>query len=169
MLCQRCQERQASVHFTKIIGGDKTEYRLCEVCARESGDVIAKAAQAFDFNHLLSGLLNMESSSGFTTVTPATLRCESCGLSYPQFTKIGKFGCAKCYEAFESRLQPLMRRIQTGVNHQGKVPQRAGEQVKRRKNLERLRRELQQSIETEQFEHAAQLRDQIKQIDDTKG
>lgn len=165
MMCDRCQARPATVHFTKIVGSEKNEYHLCEQCAKEKGDVFAKAAQAFDFNHLLSGLLNMESSPGITAPPPTALRCDVCGLTYNQFTQVGRFGCPHCYESFSSRLEPLLRRIQTSGQHRGKVPLRAGEQVQRRKTLDRLRQDLQQSIAAEQFERSAELRDQIRRLE----
>lgn len=165
MLCQHCQERQATVHFTKIINGEKSEYHLCEGCAGQQGNFIVKAAQAINFNNLLTGLLNMESSPGFSMPSTATLRCGECGMTYSQFTQIGRFGCPHCYESFESRLEPLLRRIQSNTTHAGKIPHRAGEQVKGEKRLQRLRRELQQAVATEQFEHAAELRDQIHTLE----
>ncbi|KPV44180.1 UvrB/UvrC motif-containing protein [Alicyclobacillus ferrooxydans] len=166
MLCQECKERPATVHFTKIVAGEKSEFHLCEQCAQEKGDFFAKAAQAFNFNHLLSGLLNMESSPGVPTAQP-TLRCPSCGMSYSQFTQLGRFGCPSCYDSFSARLDPLLRRIQSSETHTGKVPLRAGEQVKGRKELQRLRQDLQRSIAAEQFEEAAQLRDRIRQLEQT--
>ncbi|MFO2550308.1 UvrB/UvrC motif-containing protein [Alicyclobacillus cycloheptanicus] len=165
MMCEECHARPATVHFTKIVGGEKSEYHLCEQCARDKGDVFAKAAQAFDFNHLLSGLLNMESSPGIAAPPPANLRCDVCGLTYHQFTQMGRFGCPHCYESFASRLEPLLRRIQSNGQHRGKVPLRAGEQVKKRKVLDRLRIELQQAIAAERFERAAELRDQIRSLE----
>lgn len=162
MMCEQCQTRQATVHFTKIVGGEKSEYHLCEQCAKEKGTVFAKAAQAFDFNHLLSGLLNMESSPGIAAPQPGTQRCDVCGLSYNQFTQTGRFGCPNCYDSFATRLEPLLRRIQNNGQHTGKVPGKAGEQVKRKKTLDHLRIELQQAVAAEQFEQAAELRDKIR-------
>ncbi|QSO50580.1 UvrB/UvrC motif-containing protein [Alicyclobacillus curvatus] len=166
MLCQECKERPATVHFTKIVAGEKSEFHLCEQCAAEKGDFFAKAAQAFNFNHLLSGLLNMESSPGVPATQPA-LRCQSCGMSYSQFTELGRFGCPDCYDSFASRLDPLLRRIQSSESHAGKVPVRAGEQVQGRKELQKLRQELQRAVALENFEEAAQLRDKIRNLEQT--
>jgi protein arginine kinase activator len=167
MLCQRCHERPATVHFTKIINGDKTVYHLCEQCAKEQGDLFGQAAQAFNFNfnQLLGGLFNMESSPGFAMPAATAQRCPSCGMTYQQFTQYGRFGCPKCYDSFAPRLEPLLRRIQSSTSHTGKIPVHAGKQVKVRKNLERLRSELQQAVALEQFEKAAQLRDQIRALE----
>lgn len=164
MLCQRCKERPATVHFTKIVSGEKSEIHLCEQCAQEQGDFFTQAAQAFNFNHLLSGLLNMESSPGIPTPV-APMRCETCGMSYAQFTQAGRFGCPDCYDSFSSRLDPLLRRIQSSEAHTGKVPVRAGEQVKSRKRLQELRMSLQRAVASEQFEEAARLRDEIRELE----
>jgi protein arginine kinase activator len=168
MLCQRCNERPASVHLTQIVGIGKTEYHLCETCAKEQGEIIYKAAHGLDFNQLLSRLLSMESSPGAgmqAAVAPTAIRCSTCGMTYQQFTKVGRFGCPDCYENFSPRLDTLLRRIQSNTSHTGKIPVHAGEQVKTRKALERLRKELQESIALEQFERAAQIRDQIRHME----
>lgn len=169
MLCERCHERPATVHVTKIINGVQTAYHLCEVCAKEQGDVFPNPflmGSPFDFNKLLSGLLNMESSSGFAPITTqAQQRCGTCGMTYNQFTQIGRFGCPDCYDAFSARLEPLLRRIQNGLRHTGKVPGTAGERQQLARKLEQLRRELQQAVAQEQYERAAQLRDEIRKLE----
>jgi len=166
VLCEYCQQRPATMHFTKIVNGEKSEHHLCEQCAREKGDFFAQAAQAFNFNNLLSGLLNTESSPGYPVATQAGLRCEVCGMTYQQFTQIGRFGCPHCYESFSPRLDPLLRRIQSSTRHTGKVPMRSGETVKTRRELDTLRRELKRAIMQEQYEDAAQIRDQIRTLED---
>lgn len=167
MICERCHERPATVHVTKIINGEKTGYHLCELCAKEQGEVFNPfvAGNAFDFNKLLSGLLNMESSPGYAATQPAQLRCSSCGMTYNQFTQLGRFGCPDCYENFSSRLEPLLRRIQTGTAHTGKVPVKSGEALQQKRKLETLRRELAKAVASEQFERAAEIRDQIRLLD----
>jgi protein arginine kinase activator len=165
VLCQRCQQRPATVQFTKIVNGDKTVQHLCEQCAQQEGNFFTTHMQAFDFNHLLSGLLNMESSPGFSAPSQAAVRCSNCGITYAQFTQVGRLGCPHCYESFAARLEPLLRRIQNGTEHMGKIPVHAGKQVKVKKNLERLRQELKQAVALEQFELAAKLRDQIRSLE----
>ena len=39
MICQECNQRPATLHFTKIINGEKTEVHLCEKCAQEKGEM----------------------------------------------------------------------------------------------------------------------------------
>lgn len=167
MLCQRCQERQANVQVIKMVGNEKTSFFLCDVCAKENGDLMSQLAhQSFDFQTLLSGLLNMESpTSGLMAAQPLPMRCDACNMSYSQFTQYGRFGCPKCYESFTSRLDPLLRRIQSSTQHTGKIPQRSGQRIKRQRELERLRREMTQVISQEHFEQAAAIRDQIRALE----
>lgn len=33
MNCEECGKRQATLHLTKIVNGEKTEYHICEQCA----------------------------------------------------------------------------------------------------------------------------------------
>lgn len=40
MVCQECGNRPATLHFTKIVNGEKTEFHICEHCAREKGDFL---------------------------------------------------------------------------------------------------------------------------------
>jgi protein arginine kinase activator len=164
MHCQECGQRPATVHFTKIVNGNKTETHMCEVCAKEKGEFMGQTPNGFSINSLLSGLLNFE-SQGMPTPTPQVLRCSSCGLTFSQFSQLGRFGCSDCYAAFEPRLEPILRRIHGGTHHSGKFPARAGVRIKQRRNIEEYRQELQLCIKQEKFEEAALLRDKIRSLE----
>lgn len=166
MLCQACQKRPATVHLTQIINGEKTVQHLCEECAREKGEFNFDFPP-FSIQNLLSGLLNLDAQADNQPVEFAArkLQCENCGLTYAQFGQIGRFGCSQCYTAFGERLQPLMRRIHGAAQHVGKIPKRAGATVKLRRNLEELRKKLQILVAQEEFEQAAVLRDQIRELE----
>lgn len=167
MLCQECGKRPATLHFTKIVNGDKTEFHFCEPCAREKGELIPGTANGFSIHNLLSGLMELEAGSkaAETAKTIQPPRCDYCGLTYTQFSKIGRFGCANCYKHFSDRLIPLLKRVHGNTVHIGKVPLRAGQQFQLRRQIEQLKRELQLKIEQEEFETAADLRDRIRELE----
>jgi protein arginine kinase activator len=166
MYCQECNERPATVHFTKIINGNKSEVHLCEQCAREKGDFAYKGTNGFSIHNLLSGLLNFETPNAVPSQTQGQqLRCSTCGLTYNQFSQAGRFGCADCYQSFQSRLDPLLRRIHGSSTHTGKIPKRGGGVIHLKKELSRLKMEQQAKINQEQFEEAAVLRDQIRELE----
>ncbi len=166
MLCQRCNDNEATVHMTKIVNGEKNEIFLCEKCAQETGQIPFVGNEPFSFQNLLTGIL------GTSTGTYEGYRneiCESCGQNYKDFSQTGLFGCAGCYETFSNKLDPLLKRIH-GINrHNGKVPKRTGGTLRTKKEIEELRKKLQQAIESENFEKAAELRDQIRELEDIIG
>ncbi|MGE5703848.1 MAG: UvrB/UvrC motif-containing protein [Clostridia bacterium] len=173
MTCEECGNKPATLHLTKIVNGEKTEYHICESCAKEKGDFL-NGFNNFSIHNLLSGLLNFDPmnkglANGQQTNQPSAStkpqRCETCGLTYAQFSKSGRFGCSNCYQAFGTKLDPLFRRIHGNTTHYGKVPERTGGQIKIRKELDQLKASLQQFIETEEFERAAEIRDRIRALE----
>ncbi|MEK3883854.1 UvrB/UvrC motif-containing protein [Paenibacillus sp. PL2-23] len=167
MFCQECGKRPATLHFTKIVNGDKTEFHICESCAREKGEGIPGTPNSFSIHSLLSGLLDFNSPGGATHshAPPQPVRCEACGLTYAQFSKIGRFGCSSCYTAFADRLDPLLKRVHSSTTHSGKIPKRSGSEIQCKREIEQLRRDLQAYIEREEFENAAELRDRIRELE----
>lgn len=164
MQCQECEQRQATLHFTKIINGEKTEYHICEVCASEKGELIPGTANGFSIHNLISGLLDYDPTSQ-KGEKKVPLRCETCGLTYAQFGKLGRFGCSSCQQHFGSRLEPLLRRVHGNTEHIGKIPRRMGGKIKKKRDIEELKRQLHIHIEREEFEEAALVRDKIRSLE----
>ncbi|MCG7410669.1 UvrB/UvrC motif-containing protein [Paenibacillus sp. ACRRX] len=174
MMCQQCGQKPATLHFTKIINGEKTESHICEGCAREKGELNADPAHEFSIHNLLSGLLDFDLSNGAGNLkngvygfkaTSEAMRCDNCGLTFSQFSKMGRFGCDECYKSFGSRLDPLLKRVHGNIIHVGKIPKRNGIVLQRKRELDELREKLQECIRMEQFEEAAQLRDHIRMLE----
>ncbi|BBI36072.1 UvrB/UvrC motif-containing protein [Cohnella abietis] len=165
MQCQECDKRLATLHFTKIVNGEKTELHICESCAREKGELIPGTSSGFSIHNLLSGLLDLESPNPNSMAKPPAAKCDTCGLTYTQFSKIGRFGCSHCYKQFAERLDPLLKRVHGNTVHVGKVPKRAGGRLKTKREIDRLKKEMQGRIEREDFESAAELRDRIRELE----
>ncbi|WP_078551139.1 UvrB/UvrC motif-containing protein [Bacillus alkalicellulosilyticus] len=169
MKCQECNERPATLHFTKIINGEKTEFHICEHCAREKGEY-NPGSNSFSIHQLLSGLLNYEQplAKGTPPKTAAPLTCSKCKTTYEQFVRTGRFGCAQCYESFAVKLDPVLKRVHGGNHtHGGKIPKRIGGSLQVRKKIEMLKEALRFHIEKEEFEQAAIIRDQIRSLQQT--
>lgn len=170
MICQECNQRPATLHFTKIMNGEKTEVHLCEKCAQEKGELfMINTASGFSINNLLAGLLNIDPSFQHTTQNAfqqeEVLQCDGCSMTFPQFVNIGRFGCAQCYEAFKEPLKPILKRLHSGNwNHNGKIPKRMGGTIHLRKQLEDLKLHLRDLIANEKFEIAAEIRDEIRSL-----
>lgn len=168
MICSECNKRPATLHFSKSINGTKTESHLCEQCAAEKGELfMINGSSGLSINSLLSNLLNIEPSFQQIKQNPykkeEVLQCQRCSMTFPQFIKIGRFGCPNCYETFKEQLQPVLKRLHGGnIEHKGKVPERIGGHILIKKDIGKLKEELKELINKEEFEKAAEIRDEIR-------
>ena len=96
------------------------------------------------------------------------------GSTLNDIKRTGKVGCADCYDTFFSELMPTIRNIHGNTEHKGKRPNVIEYTVNEDKKdqtesaedkLSALRAELKKAIEDENFERAAQLRDEIKELE----
>lgn len=173
MQCQLCQKRLATVHFTNIVNNQKVEMHLCEQCANEKGQLgFGFPTLHAGINSLITGLLGFDINSNnisiqnqYLTNTPRKFKCEECGMTIDEFLKLGKLGCANCYTSFEEKLNPLIRRLQGSVEHNGKVPDRVARTASTNRKIEKLKELLNKAIEREEYEKAAELRDEIKSLE----
>lgn len=170
MQCQNCHIQPATLHFTKIVNGEKMEMHLCEECAKNKGDFIY-GPKTFSIHNLLSGLLNFDNPVKTHAINPfVRLKCEKCGMTEEQFAKIGRFGCAKCYETFDAKLDPLLKRVHSGNDtHSGKIPKRGASDLHIRKKIALLKETMQDYIEREEFEKAALIRDELRSLEKKYG
>ncbi len=169
MLCQKCAKSNASVHLTKIVNGEKTEFFLCELCARDQGDFDFNFYGEFPLHKFFTDIIEMIPSGGAERLVRGAseaLQCSSCGLSYAQFAQIGRLGCDGCYRSFSPSLSSLFRRLHGNHEHIGKVPARKGSSLKLKREVERIRGEMQKKIEEEDFEEAVKLRDKIRKLEE---
>ena len=160
MICEICKKSQATVHLTEIINDQMTELHLCENCANQKG---SQVESHFGLADLLSGLADINKSQDPEGVS--TRACPNCGMTYEDFRKIGRLGCSECYTAFKRSLTGLLKRIHGAPLHLGKSPAVTMKPPKVKSELSELKRRLEDAIDREAFEEAAQLRDQIRRIE----
>lgn len=163
MLCQACKEKTATIHLTEITNGQRAETHLCQECAQQQG--LAVKAQ-IPLNELLSTLLSAQPQAETSTAVGKAQDkiCPECGMTLARFSKESLLGCPHDYKAFEKELLPLIERSHNGkTTHCGKTPSHTGQAQKTDILLRRLRQELDEAVRNEDYEAAAQLRDQINQ------
>jgi len=90
--------------------------------------------------------------------------CTGCGLTPSDFKEHGRLGCPKCYEVFEAKLEPVIRKLHKGDSHVGKVPKGCEREVSP-EELANLKRRLDEYVSREEYEMAAVVRDQIKALE----
>lgn len=164
MKCDYC-DREASVHLTQIINNKKVVLNLCKECAAKRGFHSPLDNIPFPLSNFLSGLMSQEElKKDGNAVVPTDLVCPNCGLTFEEFSRLGRFGCGQCYKTFRTKLQGLLRKIHGSSLHRGKLPPLLSEEGNTIKEQERLQEELQAAIAAEDFERAADLRDKIKSL-----
>ena len=166
MMCQHCGKNPATTHIKTIVNGTLTEYDLCSECAKEKGYTNFFKEMQFDFGNLLGGFI------GTQPARSAAQRCPQCGASFAEISESGKIGCAECYRVFRDKLMPTVSRIHGTAKHKGKIPGTAALRIVEPAgkmtvvpNIEKKRSELKKAIEVQDFERAAVLRDEIRDME----
>lgn len=160
MKCQFCKRNSATIHFTNVIGNDVQKIHLCRACAEARGFDYLKKSN-FEKNDLLAGLVDstLQKKGG------SNRRCEHCGRTYAAFSKTAELGCSKCYDSFGDDIAKVLKRIHGNARHLGKSPRRyCTEKVNARRRIRALEGELKVSVEVENYERAAHLRDEIADL-----
>lgn len=162
MLCDQCGEKEAVIHLTQIVDNQMGTFHLCEACAEEKGLEPESTMGDLPLTDFLAQMSQAESSSA----SEEPPDCEFCGLRLEDFKKTGRLGCSHCYVTFEEHLRSLFRQLHGGTQHVGKVylPPDPTE-AERADQLNRLRRKLESAVQREEFEQAAQIRDQIHELE----
>jgi protein arginine kinase activator len=160
MRCQRCQ-KEASVHLTEPIDGQRRELHLCQSCARKAGLSLPESPPNLALDVVVQSLI--VANVGELVGELAELRCPDCGIKFMEFRAGGRLGCPQDYRVFSAGLLPLVQRYHGASRHVGKIArrhERAGLRL-------RLRTQLRQAIAREDYEEAARLRDQLRVKDPT--
>jgi protein arginine kinase activator len=169
MLCQDCKKREAQVHLTQIVNNEKTSLSLCRECAAARGFHSPLENAPFPLAEILSGLA-VHNPALKGSEPKSNLVCESCGMTFDEFAKQGRFSCGNCYKAFRGRIEMIMRKIHGSSLHRGRSP--VYEAIKTDdtntvvpvQEEERLETELKKAIDSEDFERAAEIRDKLRVI-----
>lgn len=157
MICQICRNHEATIHFTNVVGNKVEKIHLCETCAEDKGFDYLKKSN-FSMSDLLVGLVDSSVRAGGKGGNV----CPNCGHNYRSFKKSVLLGCSRCYEHFQAQLLPVLRSIHGNTRHIGKVPKRFRAGLKLKRRVIELEEELARAVELEQYERAADLRDEIK-------
>ena len=171
MKCQKC-DKPATFHITELTGGEPQELHLCEEHAREyltqSSD---EPATATSMAAALAKQMAQQMAVGQTAEELAQLDqqiCPVCGITFYEFRSQGRLGCPHDYTFFQKQLEPLILNIHGETEHIGKTPSRGPSGSKTRTELIRLRREMKEAVEEEDYERAGQLRDKIQRIEESQ-
>ena len=156
----------ATVHLTEIVNNTKKEIHLCESCAQQKGVAIQSQVKSLSIPEFFGQLMEDKDKDKGSSGDPGVeLHCPLCEMTYRQFRTGGKLGCPNDYHVFREELTQLLEKIHGSVQHRGKVPARVGMELRRQREIEQLRLDLQAAVDGEEFEKAAELRDRIYDLE----
>ena len=170
MICQQCQKANATVHIDEVhaflgpgeSGNQVEQHHLCETCA-QGMELPGASVQSKPMDEVWK-LLQLSALKGKNQPPKNVRRCPSCGTTEEQLRRKGRLGCSDCYESFSDYLEGLLERMHGASNHTGRLPGQCPETARRLRRIEEAQVELDRAVGEEDFERAAELRDELRQL-----
>jgi protein arginine kinase activator len=166
MQCSVCKEKPATVFLTHVENDKIHKVNLCEDCAKTKG-VDNPATYTLHDADLLLGLGAAQEIT--QTIAGVELKCPRCGFSQADFKKSGRLGCPECYRVFAEGLEGLLKTMHKGTRHTGKSPEALRRSRDDAERLKLLQKKLAKAVESEDFEQAAKVRDELKDLKPNTG
>ena len=168
MKCDKC-ENEAMLHYESTVNGEKTEYYLCEDCARAEGFggmLDYRPRSMFDsfmrdpfFSRPMS-LMDSFFGSPFGALTDSFFggRLAAPTLTLP-FVQVKVDG--DCCGEKSCGCETTEKAGKKADN----IPEKADEGLRAKRELHALRHQLKEAVKAEEFEKAAELRDKIRELE----
>jgi len=163
MLCQKCHKNPATVRYAEVVDGKVTDLHLC-------GECLAKYQESAGSGFELTGPVSSTRHAPLRTEQErrrVRRTCPSCGGVLSRTLESGEVGCSVCYASFADDLELVLIDIHGTTRHVGKSPQVEDARVRLTEHLKMKRSLMRTAIGMENYEEAAVLRDEIKQLEDT--
>ncbi len=151
MKCDKC-EKEAMLHYESTVNGEKTEYHLCEDCARAEnfGEMLDHRRQSMFRSFFGASPLGMLTDGFFGRgIMAPTLVLPYVRVKVEEPNK----GCM-CGEATE-----------TAEKKADNVSESEKAEFKAKRELSALKHQLKEAVNTEEYEKAAELRDKIRELE----
>lgn len=181
MLCENCGKREANVRYSENINGRRKELNLCEECSKKLGINQIDFNMPIDFSSFLGGFMDELSTPEFMPMfnTLKETKCNTCHSTFEDIINTGMIGCQDCYDIFEEKLDPIIKKIQGSNKHIGRIGKIIDNKIDEKNtskesnqkeknnenNIAMLQEKLKKAIKEERYEDAAKIRDEIKNLE----
>lgn len=171
MLCQKCQKNEATYHYHENIGGAEKTLHLCRTCrqeAEQAGDIgntdltLHSMFESF-FGDPMIGLFD-GMLLPMQTRTPVKEKKCTCGMTLRELTHTRMAGCPLCWTTFGKELASSIAAIHGKAAHTGRSHAKKREADELRRRIEALTKERDAAVAQENYERAAQIRDEIRGV-----
>ena len=89
-------------------------------------------------------------------------KCDSCGILRRDILKNSMFGCEEDFSQYRNEIREMLQIFHGATQHLGKSNTVNSDISRKQKSLQVLERRLEEAVRAENFELAAQFRDEIK-------
>lgn len=193
-LCEDCGQSDAVCTVAVMMGSQVMHRRLCQACMAKAsmsiatgnlGSVLgaimaaarnaAQAAQAQQGNQAqqtdqakqhqaMPGARPQPGQTELPELPGEAQACPQCGMAYADFRREGRLGCAACATAFRQTLLAALSKNGSVPQHTGRKPLMSRDAVQSRARQVELQRQMDEAIACEDYETAARLRDEIREM-----
>lgn len=170
MLCDICKKNEAVIHIQEISAAGKKIINLCNECAEKHPQAADPLLQfgSLNFGEVLENIKKISADIvKKKNVAENSPVCPHCGWDLQKMDENnGLLGCADCYKTFDDVIQKAVANIHRSRIHTGKRPgkSRNAPPEIRREKLRKLEADLQNAVQSEEYERAAVLRDEIASL-----
>lgn len=173
MNCEKCKNKKATVFYADESGG---RHSLCAACAASLGKI-----SEYDHSSHKKTLTPLIPSPTLNSLQPPEpplpLYCPSndsdiqsscpyCATALDIIVSTGKAGCPECYTVFADNLLPASLNAETA--HGARMPSSHRATIDRARSINDLKSRIRIAVETENYELAATLRDEIRRLESPK-
>ena len=159
MQCEICHLRPASRAVTRPVDGEPRELYVCDECARTAAAPVASAegeGAARDVSDLLFSI-------GFPVPASKKARgkiCPGCGLTRGELRERRRFGCPRCYEAFEADARTFLSEQIPAAPRSREPPAEA----MREREVARLKAALAKAVKEDRYEEASEIAARLRAL-----
>lgn len=158
MKCDKCSN-EAIFHYESNVNGKKSEYHLCEDCAKQEGfggmlDYRPASMFRSFWGEPFGGLMNSFFSDPFTGFFGRSLMAPAMTMPQVRVMVGDTDACKECENATE-----------TAEKKMDNIPEDAGKEIRAKRELLSLKHQLKAAVHSEEFEKAAELRDKIRELE----
>lgn len=160
MKCQNCGRNEANYHYRSNVNGQIQEMHLCYECAAAmEGSVFSNARREMNYNDPFRFIMSPGGFNGGNMWENMNKGLFNYG-AYPQVVMINPSIDPHGAPPQAADIKPSPK--------ENRIPADAGEEIKRRRELNKLRSEMDTAVKSEDFEKAASLRDEIYRLEQEK-
>ena len=92
--------------------------------------------------------------------------CPGCGFTRSKFQQTGRLGCSQCYLTFSDEILSRLGPMHRGLRHFGKHPEGFEGDAFSDRLLTECKERLAEAVKAENYEEAARVRDEIRQLEE---